>query len=241
MLNHHRQFTATTNHRHLCRRREEYRPRREEKENPTKTNNHNRENIPLDSIDIFWRKLDISDTTSVVDDDINCDDVVDKFKENFKKQSKAGKMFYKRKLEEIYDPYKTDVREPMVQKEKKNTHGRPSVKKQQKKKANPPNHAPRRCNFSTTSEFNGVNFNKEPERHSFSCGTDLNDEPQRHSFSCKIDLNDEPPKHYPFQMNCIPDIFHDYIDDIQDVEGDGIVGFNRSVEFSTLIEFLRVC
>nr|KAJ0196065.1 hypothetical protein LSAT_V11C700368760 [Lactuca sativa] len=41
------------------------------------------QDIPLDSIDIFWRKLDISDTTSAVDDDINCDDVVDKFKENF--------------------------------------------------------------------------------------------------------------------------------------------------------------
>nr|KAJ0210928.1 hypothetical protein LSAT_V11C400197040 [Lactuca sativa] len=108
------------------------------------------ENIPLDSIDIFWRKFDISDMTSVADDDINCDDVVNKFKENFNKQSKAGKMFYRRKLEEIYDPQKADVGEPTIQ---KNT-----VKKQQKKKVNPPNHAHRRCNFSTTSEFNGGEF-----------------------------------------------------------------------------------
>ncbi|KAL7601776.1 uncharacterized protein LOC111881990 [Lactuca sativa] len=180
------------------------------------------ESIPLDSIDIFWRKLDISDTTSIVDDDINCDDVVDKYKENFNKQSKAEKMFYRRKLEEIYDPHKTDVGEPTVQ---KNTRGRPSVKKQQKNKVNPPNHAPRRCSFSTTSEFNGMDLNKEPERHSFSCGIDLNDEPQQHSFSCGIDLNDEPQRHYPFQMNGIPDIFHDYIDDIHDVEGDGNCGF----------------
>nr|KAJ0197543.1 hypothetical protein LSAT_V11C700368770 [Lactuca sativa] len=135
-------------------------------------------------------------------------------------------MFYRRKLEEIYDPHKTDVGEPTVQ---KNTHGRPSVKKQQKKKANPPNHAPRRCNFSTTSEFNGVDLNKEPERHSFSSEIDLNDEPQRHSFSCGIDLNEEPQRHYPFQMNGIPDIFHDYIDYIHDLK----VNIMHTIEFFT--------
>nr|KAJ0191115.1 hypothetical protein LSAT_V11C800416290 [Lactuca sativa] len=80
-----------------------------------------------------------------------------------------------RKLEEVYDLHKSDVGEPTVQ---KNMCGRPSVKKQQKKKVNPPNHVPRRCSFSTTSEFNVVGLNKEPERHSFSCGIDLNDEPQ---------------------------------------------------------------
>nr|KAJ0209773.1 hypothetical protein LSAT_V11C400210870 [Lactuca sativa] len=64
------------------------------------------ENLQLDSIDIFWMKLDISDMTSVVDDNINCDNVVNKFKENFNKKLKAGKMFYRRKLEEIYDPHK---------------------------------------------------------------------------------------------------------------------------------------
>nr|KAJ0216770.1 hypothetical protein LSAT_V11C300119400 [Lactuca sativa] len=49
------------------------------------------EDIPLDSIDIFWRKLDISDTTPVVDDNILCDDIVEKIKESFMKQSKAEK------------------------------------------------------------------------------------------------------------------------------------------------------
>nr|KAJ0224896.1 hypothetical protein LSAT_V11C100044820 [Lactuca sativa] len=170
------------------------------------------ENIPLNSIYIFWRKLDISDTTPVADDDINYDDVVNKFKENFNKQSKVGKMFYRRKLEEIYDPQKLMLENLRV-------------KKQQKKKVNPLNHAPHRCSFSTTSEFNGVNLNTEPERHSFSCGINLNDEPQSHSFSCGISLNDEPQRHYPFQMNAIPGIFHDYIDDIRDVEGDGNCGF----------------
>ena len=53
----------------------------------------------------------------------------------------------------------------------------------------------------------------------------LNKVHERHIFSCGIDLNDEPQRHYPFQMNGIPDIFHDYIDDIHDVEGDGNCGF----------------
>ncbi|KAL7611123.1 hypothetical protein Lser_V15G14084 [Lactuca serriola] len=154
--------------------------------------------IPLDSIDIFWRKLDISDTTPVVDDNILCDDIVDKIKESFKKQSKAGKQAYMRKLQEIYDPQKTDIGEPTVQ---KHTRGRPSVKKHQKKKVNPPNQAPNGYNFSTTSEFVGFDLNKEP------------------------DLNDEPPSHDPFLLRRIPDIFHDYIDDIHDVEGDGNCGF----------------
>ncbi|CAI9303941.1 unnamed protein product [Lactuca saligna] len=114
-----------------------------------------REDIPLDSIDIFWRKLDISDTTPVVDDNILCDDIVEKIKESFKKQSKAGKQAFMRKLQEIYDPQKTDIGEPIVQ---ENTRERPSVKKHQKKKVNPPNQAISGYNFSTTSEFVGISL-----------------------------------------------------------------------------------
>nr|KAJ0199599.1 hypothetical protein LSAT_V11C600308010 [Lactuca sativa] len=121
------------------------------------------DDIPLDLIDIFWRKLDISDTTPVVDNNILCDDIVEKIKESFKNQSKAGKQAYMRKLQEIYDLQKTDIGEPT---------------KHQKKKVNPPNQASSGYNFSTTSEFVGI-----------------------------------------------PDIFHDYIDDIHDVEGDGNCGF----------------
>nr|KAJ0214254.1 hypothetical protein LSAT_V11C400163520 [Lactuca sativa] len=168
------------------------------------------ENISLDSIDIFWRKLDISDTTSVVDDDINCDDVVDKFKENFNKQSKVGKVCYRRKLEEIgvsngfsgfgYSGLRSgrDFSFSVVFPLQVCVDCRAVIHKKE---------------------------TKEPERHSFSCGIELNDEPQRHSFSCGIELNDEPQRHYPFQMNGISDIFHDYIDDIHDVEGDEICGF----------------
>nr|KAJ0196724.1 hypothetical protein LSAT_V11C700344410 [Lactuca sativa] len=65
--------------------------------------------LPHVKLDISDIKLDISDTTPVVDDNFLCDDIVAKIKESFKKQSKAGKQAYMRKLQEIYDPQKTDI------------------------------------------------------------------------------------------------------------------------------------
>ncbi|KAH1040033.1 hypothetical protein J1N35_041776 [Gossypium stocksii] len=50
-----------------------------------------RECIPLDSIDVFWKKLDLSWSTSMENEDICCDSELEMFKENFTKQSKAGK------------------------------------------------------------------------------------------------------------------------------------------------------
>ncbi|CAI9290151.1 unnamed protein product [Lactuca saligna] len=171
------------------------------------------EEIPLDLIDIFWRKLSIFDTKPEKKGNICCDDEVEKYKENFNKQTEAGKKFYLKKLKEIYDPRTIDVGEPTVQNK---TRGRPSMKKQHKKNVNPPNQAPPRCNDSTTSEFIGLDLNKEPERH---------------NYSYAIDLNEEPRMHDPFLMKSIPDVFHDYIDKIQDVLGDGNCGF-RAVAVS---------
>ncbi|KAG8481503.1 hypothetical protein CXB51_026369 [Gossypium anomalum] len=47
--------------------------------------------ISLDSIDVFWRKLDLSSSTSMENEDIYCDGELEMFKENFTKQSKAQK------------------------------------------------------------------------------------------------------------------------------------------------------
>ncbi|TYJ38618.1 hypothetical protein E1A91_A04G004200v1 [Gossypium mustelinum] len=47
--------------------------------------------IPLDSIDAFWKKLDLSTSTSMENEDICCDGELEMFKENFTKKSKAGK------------------------------------------------------------------------------------------------------------------------------------------------------
>ncbi|TYJ05205.1 hypothetical protein E1A91_A12G149000v1, partial [Gossypium mustelinum] len=47
--------------------------------------------IPLGSIDVFWRKINLSPSTSVENEDICCDGELEMFKENFTKQSKARK------------------------------------------------------------------------------------------------------------------------------------------------------
>ncbi|CAI9294842.1 unnamed protein product [Lactuca saligna] len=49
------------------------------------------EYIPLESIDIFWTKLDISESISVANEDIRCEDDLEMIKEDFYQQSKAGK------------------------------------------------------------------------------------------------------------------------------------------------------
>ncbi|MFQ6631241.1 hypothetical protein Gotur_008631 [Gossypium turneri] len=60
--------------------------------------------IPLDSIDVFWRKLDLPPSTSMENEDICCDGELEMFKENFTKQSKAGKKSLLKKLRDIFQP-----------------------------------------------------------------------------------------------------------------------------------------
>ena len=72
--------------------------------------------VSLDSIDIFWKKLDISPLVSFQNDDVSYDDELLLFKEYFKKQSKDGQKSWLRKLKDILFPGKTDIQEPQVQK-----------------------------------------------------------------------------------------------------------------------------
>ncbi|PWA39641.1 hypothetical protein CTI12_AA569950 [Artemisia annua] len=119
------------------------------------------EYIPLESIDIFWRTLDVSWSKPLEDEDIQCDDDLHIFKENFNKQSNAGKMSFLRKLGCISNPSALLIKEPAV---KKNTRGRPSKKQQKKKCADPIIQVPSKSSHST--KFFGVDLNKEPPRHS---------------------------------------------------------------------------
>ncbi|MFQ6652335.1 hypothetical protein Gotur_024257, partial [Gossypium turneri] len=122
--------------------------------------------IPLDSIDVSWRKLDLSPSTSVENEDICCYGKLEMFKENFTKQSKVGKKSLLRKLRDIFQPSKTLIKEPTIQ---KNTRGRPTLKKQQQKRVDSISQAPRRRSHSTTSKSVGldlVELNKELARHS---------------------------------------------------------------------------
>lgn len=72
------------------------------------------EYIPLESIDIFWRTLDVSWSKPLEDEDIQCDDDLHIFKENFNKQSNAGKMSFLRKLGCISNPSALLIKEPAV-------------------------------------------------------------------------------------------------------------------------------
>ena len=87
--------------------------------------------IPLDSIDIFWRTLDLSPATSLQNDNICCDAELNHVKEHFNNQTDAGKRSVLRKLVDIFNPSKTTIKPPKV---KKNTRGRPSLKKKKQQK-----------------------------------------------------------------------------------------------------------
>ncbi|KVH89345.1 hypothetical protein Ccrd_008666 [Cynara cardunculus var. scolymus] len=140
--------------------------------------------------DIFWRMLNISPVTSFQSDNICCDAEVNHFKEQFNKQSEAGKRSFLRKLVNVFNPSKTTMKPPTV---KRNTRGRLSLKKQQQQQRHaPPKSKDSRTRSQSARSF-GVDLNVEPERHS--CYTnyqtnydrdpilDLNEEPTRHSFN----------------------------------------------------------
>ncbi|KAJ9566993.1 hypothetical protein OSB04_002959 [Centaurea solstitialis] len=83
--------------------------------------------IPLDSLDLFWRKLDLSPCISMKDDDIGCEAELEMLNAQFKKQSRSGKRSLLRKFVEIIAPSTTLVREPANHTA---TCGRPSLKTQ---------------------------------------------------------------------------------------------------------------
>ncbi|GJS95131.1 FAR1-related sequence 5-like protein [Tanacetum coccineum] len=72
-----------------------------------KSHNEQSECIPLDSIDIFWRTLNLAPATSLQSDNIRCDTEINQFKEHFNKQPEVGKRSFIRKLVDIFNPSKT--------------------------------------------------------------------------------------------------------------------------------------
>lgn len=133
--------------------------------------------IPLDSIDIVWRTLDFKPCVFVDYGNLNVDDHMQRWKEKFNNQPNHVKYSYIRKMEEIIDPSKIMINEPLV---KKNNCERPTVKRGHHQSQAPPRYS---CS----------DLNQEPPRHSSSF-FDLNDEPTRHS-STFFNLNDEPNRH----------------------------------------------
>ncbi|XP_052627015.1 protein FAR1-RELATED SEQUENCE 5-like [Lactuca sativa] len=82
--------------------------------------------IPLDSVDAFWRKLDLTPSISVEYGDLNVDHRMQRFKEIYNIQPDHIKYNYLRRMEEITDPSTNLINEPSV---KKNNRGRPKIKR----------------------------------------------------------------------------------------------------------------
>ncbi|CAI9302098.1 unnamed protein product [Lactuca saligna] len=144
--------------------------------------------IPLDSVDVFWRKLDLMPSISVEYGDLNGDHRMQRFKEIYNNQPHHIKYNYLRRMEEITHPSTNLVNEPSV---KKNNRGRLKINCVQHQ-----SQAPHRYSCS--------DLNQEPPWYSSSF-MDLNDDPNRHSSfvmgsyeepigqcSYNINLNEEP-------------------------------------------------
>ncbi|GJQ97939.1 Myc-type, basic helix-loop-helix domain-containing protein [Tanacetum coccineum] len=167
------------------------------------------EYIPLDSIVIFWRTLNVPWSEPVENEDIQCDDVLHLFKEKFNEQSNVVKKSLLRKLLDIVNPSKTVIKEPPI---KKNTRGRPSLKKQQEKKRA----GPKTQDLGRTSNLI-PDLNEEPPRHSsFVSQTSM-----WHDSSIDEQIEIERLRKQ------IPKVVHPYISvsGIQNVGSDGNCGF----------------
>ena len=192
---------------------------------------NNARSLPLESVDKFWKKLNLSpctpltdDCTPLTDDNITYEVLQKKFDEKLKSQSRFGKLSLLKKFQNIISPSTTSVGEPSVQ---KNTRGRPSLKNTIFRKTkidlnqnpqaedppnqDPPSQNPRRSSISTyTPDYVRSN--------SF----DLNQEPDRHN-SC---FNHGQPIYYSDPlMNEISIEFQPYVSNIVNVKGDGNCGF----------------
>ncbi|KAL4569437.1 hypothetical protein LXL04_025075 [Taraxacum kok-saghyz] len=138
-----------------------------------------------------------------------------KFKEDFNEQPKFVKKNMLTRLRDFFQPSKTRIKEPAIQKK---YAWKTKFEETSKKRADAASQAPKRCSYSTTSKFFGLDqmeSNQESARHSSYVSTipDLNEVPQ----SCYIN---------PL-MNEIPDMFHPYISHIQNVAVMEIVDFEH--------------
>ncbi|XP_019158464.1 PREDICTED: uncharacterized protein LOC109155202 [Ipomoea nil] len=152
--------------------------------------------IALDSIDIFWRKLDLSSSISLTNEDFGVEHELHMFKDQLKKQSRTGKFSILRKFRELIAPSTTSIRESAVQ---LNVCGRPSSKNKS---------LIRTLSLRKTQvEPNNIQF-QEPARNSCSAASNSGN---RHFY-------------HPYILQ-LPVIFHPFIMQVQDVRYDGNCGF----------------
>ncbi|XP_038688749.1 uncharacterized protein LOC119987916 [Tripterygium wilfordii] len=205
--------------------------------------------IPLACIDKFWPKLDLLPSVSHVNDDIDCSVELQMFTEQFKHQSRSGKVSLLRKLKEIINPSITALLQPVV---KTNIRGRPSSKKKVEKSTHCNQNAfdfvqydlnhfqgPGRHSCSSVRPSSKKKVDRSTSGDAFAFEFVQQDfcyshEPGRHSCSS---LYNTPP--LPTQrisrsrstayehvyLNQFPPILHPYIMFVKDVRADGNCGF----------------
>ncbi|KAJ9553050.1 hypothetical protein OSB04_017095 [Centaurea solstitialis] len=164
--------------------------------------------VSLHALELIFKEFERLKDPGLVSgnyDDICCDDDVQMFTDNFKKQPRSVKSNFLRKLREIFVPWTTQICEPTVH---TTTRGRPSLKSKVVKKSHvePPKQEPHRhsCpDVSTFVEFD-VLANNEQARH-------------RSYFN--------PKKYVHPYINQFLSFFHPYIMQVEDVKGDGNCGF----------------
>lgn len=163
--------------------------------------------ISLESIHPFWKKLDFVPSSSAsqdVDTDAELDKITAWAKETVKDSPQPVKRSLFHKLKEILKPGSNTKNPPVVV---KNTRGRPTKKVQQER-----TEQAARVSSYTSSVQNEPEFSSDLPRHS-SCVSSI-----RPSYSGNVELNSRYGKQ-------IPKVFHPYISDINDVIPDGHCGF----------------
>ncbi|KAI3806408.1 hypothetical protein L1987_22313 [Smallanthus sonchifolius] len=190
--------------------------------------------IPLDALDVFWRKLDLK-PSFVDDENVDVDKVLGQVRNKIISEPNQVKRSMLSRITGVVFPSKSNKKAPVVQKD---TRGRPTLKKQQQRKQD----------VARNSSFTGSQQSKcDPTRHS-SCIASQ-DSIQASSViqhrrptkgKGKQPQDDNAYLGFPLIMgkdavnniNCfkdsIPSVFHPYISQIQDVNPDGNCGF-RSV------------
>ena len=86
--------------------------------------------IPLDSIDVFWRKLDMK-PAKTNDEDVDLDAELDVMKQHLMSQPPQVKKSMLSKIKSVFNPLKSNKKPPVVQ---QNTRGRPTSKVQEQRK-----------------------------------------------------------------------------------------------------------
>ena len=213
--------------------------------------------IPLDSIDVFWRKLDMK-PAKTNDEDVDLDAELDVMKQNLMSQPPQVKKSMLSKIKSVFNPLKSNKKPPVVQ---QNTRGRPTSKVQEQRKddaqrhssfapsdqsgCDPARHSSYIPSQGSPTPSTATSSQKPAMRRSLSTATSSQKPAKpamRHSHSTTSKQQNHPRYDHGFpriegdkSLNDIiryklhiPELFHAYVSRIKDVKPDGHCGFRSA-------------